>query len=241
MKKQIVLSPIEKEIAELLGKTGFYLQTYRSLDALNLLQQAEGKMEGNEIQSPIKAAVYRLMADCQIQMGKMEEGIKYLIQCYECTENGDNKAAAAGLISSYYLQLDKKEEAFDYAEKALATANAPELKSRPYQIQGAIAGDEGDYLKAIELMTKAAEMAEQAHCLTDLAMIIMDMSVLFVKMGKLETALSEVYRAERYIKESHNFDLFQRCAIRRAKILYKMGRDEDAKNLIVTLDEQKIR
>lgn len=44
----------------------------------------------------------------------------------------------------------------------------------------------------------------------------------------------------RYIKESHNFDLFQRCAIRRAKILYKMGRDEDAKNLIATLDEQKI-
>ena len=83
-------------------------------------------------------------------------------------------------------------------------------------------------------------MAEQAHCLTDLAMIIMDMSALFVKMGKLETALSEVYRAERYIKESHNFDLFLRCAIRRAKILYKMGRDEDAKNLIVTLDEQKI-
>lgn len=234
------LNVVEKEIDGLLGKTGFYLQTYRSLDAFNLLQQAEGRMAGNDVQLPVKTAVYRLMADCQIQMGNMEEGVNYLIKCYDCTEDDDNKAAAAGLISTYYLQLGKKKEALEYAEKAISTAKAPELQSRPYQIQGAIAGNDGDYLKAIELMTKAAEMAEQAHCLTDLAMIIMDMSAVFVKMGKLETALSEVYRAERYVKESRNFDLFQRCAIRRAKILYKMGRDEDAKNLIVTLDEQKI-
>lgn len=234
------LNSIEKEIDGLLGKAGFYLQTYRSLEAYNLLKRAEGELAGNDIQAPVKAAVYRLLADCLIQMGKMEEGINYLIQCYECTEDDNNKAAAAGLISTYYLQLGKKEEALDYAEKALATAKAPELQSRPYQIQGAIAGNEGDYLKAIEMMTLAAEKAEQAHCLTDLAMIILDISAMFAKMGKLETALSEVYRAERYVKESRNFDLFQRCAIRRAKILYKMGRDEDAKNLILTLDEQKI-
>ena len=137
------LNSVEEEIDGLLGKVGFYLQTYRSLDAFNLLQQAEGRLAGNDIQSPVKAAVYRLMADCQIQMGKMEEGINYLIQCYECTEDDDNKAAAAGLISTYYLQLGKKEKALDYAEKALSTAKAPELKSRPYQIQGAIAGNEG--------------------------------------------------------------------------------------------------
>lgn len=234
------LNAVEKEIDGLLGKSGFYLQTYRSLDAFSLLQQAEAKLAGNDIQPPVKTAVYRQMADCQIQMGKMEEGINYLKRCYECTEDDDSKAAAAGLISTYYLQLGKKEEALDYAEKALATARSSELLSRPYQIQGAIAGKEGDYLKAIERMTLAAEKAEQAHCLTDLAMIIMDMSAVFVKMGKLETALSEVYRAERYVKESRNFDLYQRCAIRRAKILYKMGRDEEAKNLIITLDEQKI-
>ena len=38
------LNVVEKEIDGLLGKTGFYLQTYRSLDAFNLLQQAEGRM-----------------------------------------------------------------------------------------------------------------------------------------------------------------------------------------------------
>lgn len=234
------LNAVEKEIDECLGKASFYLQTYRSLEAFNLLQRAEGKLAGNDIQLPVEAAVYRLMADCQIQMGKMEEGIGYLIKCFERTEDNDNEAVASGLIIAYCLQLGKNKEALEFAEKALATAKAPELLSRPYQIMGAIAGNEGDYLKAIELMTKAAELSEQAHCLTDLAMIILDMSVVFVKMDIFETALSEVYRAERYVKECRNFDLYQRCAIRRAKVLYKMGRDEEAKNLIIALDEQKI-
>ena len=234
------LNLVEKELDEMLRKAGFYLQTYRGLDALGLLQKVEMKLSGAAVRLPFVITVYRMLADCYSQMGMMKEGIAYLDRCYSLEEDDDNKAAVAGIISTNYLHMGKKEEALEYANKALETAKAPELKSRPYQIQGAIAGNDGDYPKAIELLTKAAEMAEQAHCLTDLAMIIMDISAMYVKMGMYETALSEVYRAERYVKESHHFDLFQRCAIRRAKILYKMGRDEDAKSLIVTLDEQKI-
>lgn len=234
------LNAIEKAIDEMLRKAGFYLQTYRALDALNLLQRAKEEISGAAIQLPLRAAVNRMLADCHFQMGKVEEGISYLNECYSLEGDDDNKAAIAGMISTYYLQLGKKEEAVEYANKALESAKAPELLSRPYQILGAIAGNDGDYPKAIDLLTKAAEMAERAHCLTDLAMIILDISVMYVKMGMYETGLSEVFRAERYVKECHNFDLFLRCAIRRAKILYKMGRDEDAKRLIVTLDEQKI-
>ena len=58
-------------------------------------------------------------------------------------------------------------------------------------------------------------------------------------MGKLETALSEMFRAERYAKESRNLDLMFRFVVRRAKIMYKMGKDEEAKALIMALDEQK--
>ena len=86
----------------------------------------------------------------------------------------------------------------------------------------------------------AAEQAEQAHCTTDMAMIIMDISVIYLKMGMPETALSEIFRAERYVKECRNTDLYLRCAIRRAKILYKMGKDEEAKKLVLALEEQKV-
>lgn len=58
-------------------------------------------------------------------------------------------------------------------------------------------------------------------------------------MGKLETALSEMFRAERYAKESRNLDLMFRFVLRRAKLMYKMGKDGEARALIMTLDEQK--
>lgn len=240
MNQPIELTPIEKEIDCLLGKSGFYLQTYRAIDAENVLKQALDKADNNDVQWQVKAAVYRNMGQALFQMGQYEEAMKFFAQSYEVMEDGNDKAAAAGIIAGYYLQEGKKQEALEYAEKALQTAKAPELISRPYQIQGGVAIDEGDYPKALKLMNKAAELAEESHCITDLAMIIMDISVIFMKMGRKETALSEIYRAERYVKECRNLDLYMRCAIRRAKILYAMGKDEEAKKLICALEEQRV-
>lgn len=239
MTQPIELTPLEKEIDILLAESGFYLQTYRAIDAERVLKQALDKVETNEVQWQVKAAVYRNMGQSLYQMGRFDEAMLFWIKSYEVIEEGDDKAAAAGLIAGYYLQEGKKTEALKYADKALQTAKAPELMSRPYQIQGGVAIEDGDYPKALELMNKAAELAEESHCITDLAMIIMDISVIFMKMGYKETALSEIYRAERYVKECRNLDLYMRCAIRRAKILYAMGKDNEAKMLICALEEQK--
>ncbi len=233
------LTLIEKQIDQLLGQSAFYLQTYRALDALTVLQKAQALADGAEVRPPIRAVIYRNMGQALFQTGRFNDAMGFFIRSYDTFEDDNDKAAAAGLIAGYYLQEGKKQDAQEYANKALKLAEAPELMSHPYQIMGGIAIEEGNYPKALELMNKAAENAEQAHCLTDLAMIIMDISVIFVKIGKLETALSEIYRAERYVKECRNWDLYLRCAIRRAKILYKMGKDEDAKNLVCALEEQK--
>lgn len=239
MNQPIELTPFEKEIDALLAKAGFYLQTYRAIDAESVLRQALDKVENNDVQWQVKAAVYRDMGQAQFQMGRFDAAIGFFARSYEVIEDGDEKASVAGLMAGYFLQEGKRQEALDYADKALKTAKAPELRSRPYQIQGGVALEEGDYHKALELMNKAAEQAEESHCITALAMILMDISVIFMKMGRNETALSEIYRAERYVKECRNLDLYIRCAIRRAKILYSMGKDEEAKKLICALEEQK--
>ena len=239
MKQVKEMTPIEKEIDALLQKSIFYLQTYRAIDTQNVLQQAMRLMEGNKVQWQIEAAVYRNMGQTLFQMGNFDNAMGFFLRSYDVLEDGNDKAAAAGIIAGYYLQEGKKQKAMEYAKKALQTATAPELMSHPYQIQGGIALEDEDYPKAIEMFNKAAELAESNHCTIELAMIIMDLSVVYIRMGMLETALSEIFRAERYVKECRNLDLYMRCAIRRAKILYYMGRDEEAKKLICALEEQK--
>lgn len=233
------LTDMEQKVKPLLEKSGFYLQTYRAIDAMNVLQKAQEIAEQNEVRWQMRATILQHMGQAYIQQEELEEGIACFKKAYNLLEDGNDKAATANMIADHYLREGKKELALEYADKALSTVMAPELLAGPYHIQGGVALLDGNYQKAIELMNKAAECAEKAHALTDLAMIIMDLSCIFSKMGNLETALSEIYRAERYIKESRNQDLYIRFAIRRAKILYRMGKDEEAKELIIALDELK--
>ena len=240
MKDEIIdLTAIDQKINALLYKAGYYLQTYRAIDALNVLAEAHRMMDGQEVHWRVRTAVLRNTGQAYIQLGQFENGLGCFAQSYDIIEDGDDKAAAAGLLAGYFLRDGRMDEAMKWADKALETATEPDLKAGPYQIKGGIAAEEGNYPKAIELLNKAAAYAEESHCLTDLAVILSDIATVFDRMGKSEIALSEMFRAERYAKESRNLDLMFRFAVRRAKLMYKMGKDEEAKALIMTLDEQK--
>lgn len=233
------LTPLEKDINALLYKAGYYLHTYRAIDALNVLSEAQRMMNGQSVHWRIRTAVLKNTGQAYIQLGQLEKGLAYFAQSYDIIEDGDDKAAAAGLLAGFFLRDGKLEEAMKWADKAQETVKVADLMIGPYQIKGGIAAAQGDYPKAIELLNQAAAYAEEAHCLTDLAMIISDLAAVYNEMGRMEIALSEMFRAERYAKESRNLDLMFRFVVRRAKIMYKMGKDEEAKALIMTLDEQK--
>ena len=235
----IDLTPLEQKINALIFKAGYFIQTYRALDALNVLAEAHRKMDGQEVHWRVRTAVLKNTGQAYIQLGQFEKGQACFAQSYDIIEDENEKAGAAAHLAGYFLRDGRLDEAMKWAEKALETATYPDLKAGPYQIKGGIAVEEGDYPKAIEQLNKAAAYAEKSHCLTDLATIISDLATVFMLMGKLETALSEMFRAERYAKESRNLDLMFRFAVRRAKLMYKMGKDGEAKALIMTLDEQK--
>lgn len=240
MKDEIIdLTVLDQKINALVYRAGYYLQTYRAIDALNVLAEAHRMMDGQEVHWRVRTAVLKNTGQAYIQQGQLEKGLACFAQSYDIIEDGDEKAATAGHLAGYFLRDGRLDEAMKWAGKAMETATEPDLKAGPYQIKGGIAAEEGDYPKAIELLNKAAAYAEDSHCLTDLATIISDMATVFMSMGRLETALSEMFRAERYAKESRNLDLMFRFVVRRAKLMYKMGKDEEAKALIMTLDEQK--
>ena len=235
----IDLTPLEQKINALIFKAGYFIQTYRALDALNVLAEAHRKMDDQEVHWRVRTAVLKNTGQAYIQLGQFEKGLACFAQSYDIIEDENEKAGAAAHLAGYFLRDGRLDEAMKWTVKALETATDPDLNAGPYQIKGGIAVEEGDYPKAIELLNKAAAYAEKSHCLTDLATIISDLATVFMLMGKLETALSEMFRAERYAKESRNLDLMFRFAVRRAKLMYKMGKDGEAKALIMTLDEQK--
>lgn len=240
MKDEIIdLTALDQNINAMLYKAGYYLQTYRAIDALNVLNKAHRMMDGQDVHWRVRTAVIKNTGQAYIQLGKFEKGLACFAQSYDIIEDENDKAGAAAYLAGYFLRDGRIDEAMKWAEKALETATDPDLKAGPYQIKGGIAVEEGDYPNAIELLNKAAAYAEESHCMTDLATIISDLATVFMLMGKLETALSEMFRAERYAKESRNLDLMFRFAVRRAKLMYKMGKDEEAKALIMALDEQK--
>ena len=188
------LTPLDQKVNALLYKAGYYLHTYRAIDALNVLLEAHRMVEGQSVHWRVRTAVLKNTGQAYIQLGQYEKGLACFAQSYDIIEDGDDKAAAAGHLAGYFL---------------------------------------------LELLNQAAAYAEEAHCLTDLAMAISDLAAVYNEMGRMEIALSEMFRAERYAKESRNLDLMFRFVVRRAKIMYKMGKDEEAKTLIMTLDEQK--
>lgn len=240
MKNDILeLTPIEKEVDLLLRKAVYYLQTYRGIEALNELTKAHRMISGQDLKWQVKTAVLKNTGLALIQTGDFEKALACFAEAYDLTEDENDKAAAACHLAGYFLRDGRLDEAEKWSDKALKTVTEMELMAGPYQIKGGIAASKGDYLRAIELLNQAAAYAEEAHCLTDLGMVISDLAAVYYEMGRLEIALSEMFRAERYAKESRNLDLMFRFVVRRAKIMYKMGKDEEAKALIMALDEQK--
>ena len=240
MKNEILeLTPLEREIDLLLRKSAYYLQTYRGIEAMNVLTEAQNMIDGKVVKWQVKTAVLMNTGQALIQIGNLEKALAYFAESYDLMEDGGDKSVVACQLAGYFLRDGKLDKATIWADKALENVAERDLLSGPFQIKGGIAAAKGDYTKAIELLNQAAAYAEETHRLTDLAMVIYDLATVYCEMGKMEIALSEMFRAERYAKESRNLDLMFRFVVRRAKIMYKMGKNEEAKALILTLDEQK--
>ena len=60
MKDEIIdLTALDQKINALVYKAGYYLQTYRAIDALNVLAKAHKMMEGQEAHWRVRTAVLK--------------------------------------------------------------------------------------------------------------------------------------------------------------------------------------
>ena len=101
------LTPLDQEINALLYKAGYYLHTYRAIDALNVLKEAHRMMNGQSVHWRVRTAVLKNTGQAYIQLGQYEKGLACFAQSYDIIEDGDEKAGAAGHLAGYFLRDGK--------------------------------------------------------------------------------------------------------------------------------------
>ena len=83
----IDLTPLEQKINALIFKAGYFIQTYRALDALNVLAEAHRKMDGQEVHWRVRTAVLKNTGQAYIQLGQFEKGLACFAQSYDIIED----------------------------------------------------------------------------------------------------------------------------------------------------------
>lgn len=70
MEGPVKYTPIESEVDELLRKSVLYIQSYRTIEAQNVLNKALRLVESNkEVRWQLKCVTYRNLGDSYVQMG----------------------------------------------------------------------------------------------------------------------------------------------------------------------------
>ena len=76
------LSEAERHLDELLQQSALYLQTYRAIDAMNVLNIALDVIARNDVRWQIKSLVFFNIGNAYIQLGNLLEGIEYFKKSY---------------------------------------------------------------------------------------------------------------------------------------------------------------
>lgn len=167
-----------------------------------------------------------------------DSSFKFAERAIELAANDGQRSAVYSNLATYAIQKNELSFAQNYATQCLKYAMVDGDKASAYKIQGRLDAIKKDYDKALENQNIAAMYAERSHDDKLLFFIIMEIADSWYEKGYLSIALMEVDRAEEYAKLCHELSLFDRCAIRKAQILYQLNRDVDARKVIMNIPKQ---
>ena len=106
-----------------------------------------------------------------------------------------------------------------------------------YYIKGKIHLKKGDHKAALEEFTSSAKEANRMHLpYGEIAATIYVAEVLF-QLGLKHIALSEIARIEMYAKRTRQLQQYLRVLIKKAQLLYLIGRKDEAEQVVLTIPE----
>ena len=222
-----------KEVIERYFRGGQFVDAKR--EVLRLRKEMEEDADvPNDLLSDIYYKLYHL---AWIREDK-ENAFKFAEKAAELHPIAEGKLQIYSNLATNALQRNLLDEANQYVEKCvgLLSENTPNAWYVCY-LKGKIQLKKGDQKAALEEFTSSAKEANRMHLpYGEIAATIYVAEVLF-QLGLKHNALSEIARIEMYAKRTRQLQQYLRVLIKKAQLLYRMGRKDEAEQVVLTIPE----
>ena len=140
-------------------------------------------------------------------------------------------------MATYALQLKDYDKADECIQKCLDSAIYDTLKANPLMLRARMLFLKQQYNQALEVYTEAAMYAEQCHQLAVSVFISWGIANVLEALGLLQSAISELTRAEQWCEDLRRLDLRVRTSVLKSQILIKTGDIDTAMKIIENIPQ----
>lgn len=203
-----------------------------------VLQLRKEMEEDADVPKDLLSDVYYKLYHLAWVRENKENAFKFAEKAAEFQSCSEGKLQIYSNLATNALQKNLLDEANQYVEKCvgLLSENTPNAWYVCY-LKGKIQLKKGDQKAALEEFTSSAKEANRMHLpYGEIAATIYVVEVLF-QLGLTHNALSEIVRIEMYAKRTRQLQQYLRVLIKKAQLLYRMGRKDEAEQVVLTIPE----
>lgn len=216
-----------------------YMINGQFVDAEREVLQLRKEMEEDaDVPKDLLSDVYYKLYHLAWMREDKENAFKFAEKAAKLQPSTEGKLQIYSNLATNALQRNLLDEANQYVEKCvgLLSENTPNAWY-VYYLKGKIHLKKGDQKAALEEFTSSAKEANRMHLpYGEIAATIYVAEVLF-QLGLKHNALSEIVRIEMYAKRTRQLQQYLRVLIKKAQLLYRMGRKDEAEQVVLTIPE----
>lgn len=222
----------ENELAEMLGKVlqmrnmGNLIEADVLLRKMKVIAASIKGMDGVKFNMYLSAMEvgWALRHD----ISALKDGLSALKHCSDL----QTRCNIYHNMVTYALQANDYDKADEYVQKCIDSAIYDFLKPAPLMLKGRMLFLKQQYNQALEAYTEAAMYAEQCHQLALSIFISWGIANVLEALGLLQSAISELTRAEQLCEDLRRLDLRVRTSVLQSQLLIKAGNIDTAMKVI---------
>lgn len=139
-------------------------------------------------------------------------------------------------LTVHAIQKEKLEQASEYITKALEYSDNAEQKAYSYKYSAVLSLKKHQPNNALTQYMEAAYYAEEAHMSRYIPFIYIELVDVWYELEKPEIALNIAEQAVQLSQKSGQYNTFIRAKVKKAQLLYHLGRDFDAKKEVLDIE-----